>query len=254
VLDHVVLTDNWASYGGGICCQESNPKLANVTMYGNGAYFGAGMACWHSSATVENTIIAMSTQGRAVYCYGDPSVGTFACCDLFGNAGGDWIGCIAGQSGVDGNISEDPLLCDPDDGDFHLQPDSPCAPFTPANPECDLIGAWPVGCETAEAASDAPRATWTFEVSQAAPNPFEGVTTLTYSVPSSAALLPVRLDVYDVLGRRVRTLVDAYQPSGAHSAEWNGKDSEGAPAAPGVYFCVLSVGEERNVRRVVLVR
>ena len=91
--------------------------------------------------TATHTIIAFSTDGEAVYCPPGVSV-TFDCCDLFGNAGGDWVGGIADQYGLNGNISADPLFCDPENGDFRLQEDSPCAPGT----ECDLIGAWPVGC------------------------------------------------------------------------------------------------------------
>jgi hypothetical protein len=68
------------------------------------------------------------------------------CCDLYGNAGGDWMQDIADQYGIRGNIRADPLFCDPLFGDFTLHEDSPCAPFTPPNEECDLIGAWPVGC------------------------------------------------------------------------------------------------------------
>ena len=89
------------------------------------------------------TIVAFSVSGDGVHTYGGA---TLRCCDIYGNAGGDWIGSIAGQLGLDGNISEDPLFCDPETLDFTLHPDSPCAPFTPPNPECDLIGAWPVGC------------------------------------------------------------------------------------------------------------
>jgi hypothetical protein len=71
---------------------------------------------------------------------------TLVCCDIYGNAGGDWVGPIAGQLGIDGNIWADPLFCDPTNGDFTLQACSPCAPFSPPNPECDLLGAYPVGC------------------------------------------------------------------------------------------------------------
>lgn len=68
------------------------------------------------------------------------------CTDLYGNAGGDWTPGIQHLLGINGNICEDPLFCDPENGDFTLHCDSPCAPFTPPNPECDLIGARPVGC------------------------------------------------------------------------------------------------------------
>jgi hypothetical protein len=96
--------------------------------------------------TIENTIIAFSYYGPGVLShYGGP-VPILVCCDIFGNAGGDWMGAIASQYGINGNVSEDPLFCDPENLDFTLHADSPCAPFTPPNPECDLIGAWPVGC------------------------------------------------------------------------------------------------------------
>jgi hypothetical protein len=134
--------------GGGIYCwEDSCPTLTNCTFSGNGAeayggeaFFGEG-----SHAALENTIFAFSTEGvQALYC--DYSNVTLTCCDVYGNAGGDWVGHIADQYGIDGNICEDPQFCDPDNGDFTLHADSPCVPFSPPNPECDLIGAWPVGC------------------------------------------------------------------------------------------------------------
>jgi hypothetical protein len=66
------------------------------------------------------------------------------CTDIYGNAGGDWVGTIADQADIDGNLSENPSFCDPDIGDFTLAENSPCAPAQ--QPECDLIGAWGVGC------------------------------------------------------------------------------------------------------------
>ena len=89
-----------------------------------------------------------SSLGEAINCEGEfgTAMPTLTCCNLFGNEGGDWGDCIADQYGVDGNISADPMLCDPDNGDFRLDVGSPCAPFSPPNEECDLIGAWPVGC------------------------------------------------------------------------------------------------------------
>jgi hypothetical protein len=66
------------------------------------------------------------------------------CTDLYGNAGGDYVESIEDQYGINGNISEDPLFCDPDCGDLHLHSDSPCAWAN--NPECGYIDAHPVGC------------------------------------------------------------------------------------------------------------
>ncbi|MCK4306220.1 MAG: hypothetical protein KAY24_18410, partial [Candidatus Eisenbacteria sp.] len=136
-------------YGGIYCNNLSCPALINCTFWNNRGTVCGGVYCGlYSSATLENTIIAFSAEGSAIYCEerGGP---TLSCCDVYGNAGGDWVGCIAAQYGVDGNICEDPLFCDllhPVIPDLRLHSDSPCAPFSPPNPECNLIGAWPVGC------------------------------------------------------------------------------------------------------------
>lgn len=97
------------------------------------------------SATIENTLIAFDESGPAVYCEGTAPL--LSCCDLYGNAGGDWIDPIADQLGLRGNISEDPIFCSAaphDDRDWTIRDDSPCAP---GQSECGLIGAWGVGCE-----------------------------------------------------------------------------------------------------------
>ena len=80
-------------------------------------------------------------------CCSDVTNPTLTCCNVFGNVGGDYVECIAEQDTMNSNISLDPLFCDAANGDFRLQDDSPCAPFSPPNPDCDLIGAWGVGCE-----------------------------------------------------------------------------------------------------------
>jgi hypothetical protein len=134
-----------ADGGGGLCLCDGAPALAGCTFFGNAAPTGAGI-CSPSggdAATVEATIIAFSV-GEAIGCGGSRRPPILVCCDIFGNAGGDWAGCIADQSGTNGNISADPLFCDPENGDFRLDRDSPCAPEE--NPDCGLIGAWPIGC------------------------------------------------------------------------------------------------------------
>jgi hypothetical protein len=103
-----------------------------------------GNVAGHYQFVMENTIVAFSIQGPGVASH--EGYAELACCDIFGNAGGDWVGTIADQYGVNGNICRDPLFCDPENGDFELDAESPCAPFSSPNPECDLVGAWPVGC------------------------------------------------------------------------------------------------------------
>jgi glucose/arabinose dehydrogenase len=70
------------------------------------------------------------------------------------------------------------------------------------------------------------------------PNPFHDATTISYTLDR---LAPVNLAVYDVQGRRVRTLTSGLRPAGEHAVRWDGLDDEGVPAAGGVYFLRLLV-------------
>ena len=66
----------------------------------------------------------------------------------------------------------------------------------------------------------------------AQPNPFGGATALAFTLPRAGA---VRLTVYDAMGRRVRTLLDAGRPAGANVVPWDGTDDSGRPLPPGMF-------------------
>jgi hypothetical protein len=143
--------DGYGSYAPIIHLSGCTPTMTSCTFYGNDTGLSSVVDCTDGASPVfQQTIIAFNVgwegmAGPAISC--DPSSdAVLECCDIYGNEGGDWVGCIEDQHGVNGNISEDPLFCDPENGDLTLQEDSPCAPFSPPNEECDLIGVWPVGC------------------------------------------------------------------------------------------------------------
>jgi hypothetical protein len=99
-------------------------------------------------------------------------------------------------NGVNGNISLDPLFCDPLAGDYHLDDGSPCRPFSPENPDCDLVGAWPVGCEPSGMEDPAGEAhASALRLLTCAPSPTRGITLLRFSIPTAAN---VRLAIYGV--------------------------------------------------------
>ncbi len=83
------------------------------------------------------------------------------------------------------------------------------------------------------------------------PNPFRARTTLEFTLPERR---DVRLVIYDVLGRRVRTLVDRSFDAGRHTMRWDGRNTSGQPVASGIYLGRLEVGDQRQVQRLVLVR
>jgi hypothetical protein len=81
------------------------------------------------------------------------------------------------------------------------------------------------------------------------PNPFRKATSISFSLPATGK---VSLDVYDVEGRLVRTIVDEVLPAGNHSAFWDGTTNGGQGLAPGTYMSVLTLGDTRIVRKLTL--
>lgn len=90
------------------------------------------------------------------------------------------------------------------------------------------------------------------EFSGGSPNPFRQLTTLRFGLPREEV---VALDVFDVSGRRVVSVVDDRpMPAGYHALAWRGSDSTGRRLPAGVYFLRLKVGTEKMSRKVVLQR
>jgi M6 family metalloprotease-like protein len=84
------------------------------------------------------------------------------------------------------------------------------------------------------------------------PNPFNAETVIRYVLPATSQ---VRLGIYNALGQKVLTLVDARQPVGMQVAMWDGRDESGRAVAGGAYFYRLEVeGQAATVRPMLLVR
>jgi hypothetical protein len=90
-----------------------------------------------------------------------------------------------------------------------------------------------------------------FGLLQNAPNPFNPKTTIAFNLPAST---DVTLEIYDVAGRRVTTLVNERLGAGEHRVEWNGVASTGERVASGVYFYKLTAGEENVSKKMVLLK
>ena len=89
-----------------------------------------------------------------------------------------------------------------------------------------------------------------FALGQNYPNPFNPSTVIPYQLPTAAS---VRLEVFNVLGQRVATLVDGEQAAGAHTAVWTATDEAGKSVSAGVYIYRLAVGDAMATGRMVLV-
>jgi hypothetical protein len=105
------------------------------------------------------------------------------------------------------------------------------------------IHKWPVGVTTIMPTRTELRGTF--------PNPFNPVTTVSFSLAEQA---DVTLTVYNTLGQPVRTVVHQRMSAGFHAIRWNGRDNAGRAVSSGVYLVRMTAGTYTNVMRVTMVR
>ena len=281
-LDSLLVESNFANAGGGMVlktCTEAN--VSNSVFHSNtGQFFGGAMyydntvsgvvagntiveneATFSGGAGVHvmgnvpdmlNNIIAYNTGGTSfgngVSVPGAP--GSFLCNDVVGNSGSDYSG-MADPTGTDGNISVDPEFCDQAAADFNLGDGSPCSEAGSGG--CGLIGALGGGCSGSlvpvpDIEDGIPVA---FKVEQNFPNPFNPSTTIRFALPGAAH---TQVMIFDLAGRKVKTLVDDLLPAQSHEAVWMGKDDAGRTVSAGVYFYRVTSGDHRSVGRMALIK
>lgn len=320
---------NLAGIGGALFADIESPiNLTSCTVTANVATSqGSGIYSVNSAPQIKNSIIAFQ-QGDGVLSLGTENA-RITCTDIFGNSAGDWIGNIASQANVDGNLSVDPLFC-PDDlttgHSFNLQDESPCAE---ENGACTDLGAWPVGCENSISTilplgdfqilwdGGVPTLVWNmdeerrpvgFRVTRSSlenpeveveiphtvdadgvfratdlgfipsgnlthlfmvyvlndngtevltgvipfgdippytplyqlkayPNPFNPQTNIHFKLGASQK---VRVEVYGIDGRKIRTLAHEVFAPGPQSLVWNGQDDNGRVMASGTYVVLVA--------------
>jgi hypothetical protein len=87
-----------------------------------------------------------------------------------------------------------------------------------------------------------------FSLGRCAPNPFGAATRIPFTVGERGA---IDISIFDISGRKVRTLVDAIFEAGAHEVQWSGEDDRHERAAPGIYFYRARSGGRELTRKMV---
>ena len=90
-----------------------------------------------------------------------------------------------------------------------------------------------------------------FSLEQNFPNPFNPDTGIHFRLPQKHH---VKLTIFNLLGEKVRTLIDGDYPAGNHEVRWDGKDDSGNPTPTGLYVYRLRAGEYSQARKMSLVR
>ena len=102
-----------------------------------------------------------------------------------------------------------------------------------------------------------------FSLKQNYPNPFNAGTTILFTIPSPPVNssqfmvhrpLPTTLNIYNILGQKVKTLVDEAKLPGEYEVRWYGKDHKGNFVASGVYFYQLKAGDFQESKKLILIR
>lgn len=91
----------------------------------------------------------------------------------------------------------------------------------------------------------------TFELSQNYPNPFNPTTTIEYQLPKSSE---VSLKIYNLIGQKVRNLIDEKQIAGEYSIIWDGKDDIGQQVASGIYMYKIHTQDFVKTKKMIIIR
>ena len=90
-----------------------------------------------------------------------------------------------------------------------------------------------------------------FTLSQNYPNPFNPTTTLKYDLPEDAM---VNITIYDMMGRRIKTLVNGPKSAGYRSVNWDTTNDYGRPVSAGIYLYQIHVGEFTQIKKMILLK
>ncbi len=293
-LENVIITHNSAYIGGGINCSlSSNPVLINALITFNSAIaMGGGISCYDASPSLVNVTISDNTanEGSGIYCMENSNPELIDCISWlhlpeiyfdidgesnnisisYSNIQGGEAGIVTNNNGtvnwLEGNIDEDPLFVATGWNPLMLQDLSPCVnagvlDTTGLNlPEFDLVGNPRIyGGRIDMGAYENQSVVGTNEnlipkvskLYQNYPNPFNPTTTINYSLKVNSK---VSLNIYNIKGQKVKTLVDETLESGNHTVIWNGKDDNNKSVSSGIYFYKMKTYNHEQTKKMILIK
>ena len=259
VSNNAIIGNSTIGHGGGIYFGKYTISLTNNIIVGNQADSSGGgiyISLDSDSFYLTNAIVrdnAAEISDNEIYSDDDNAIIDYS------NITGGWPG--------DGNIDLDPLFRDPENGDYHLMAtacgdpyDSPCIDM--GNPDildnvlsCDWglgelrsdMGAYSGDDSIAVGIDDQPvRLPVKVRLCQNYPNPFNAATTIKYDIDKPQH---IRLEIYNVLGQKICTLVDEYKAAGEYKINWHANDY-----SSGVYFAIMQSEEISESIKLIMLK
>ena len=231
--------------GGIVVVNNSILNLDKVSFYGNSGTgadsyepFGYGSALHlydSSNAIILNSIF-----------WNEGNIFTEELKQVVGSVDISFSNIIGGWEG-DGNIDANPLFCNPDSADFSLSEESPCVATGQNNATMGALG---IGCETLLSVEN-DIVPFEYILYQNYPNPFNPTTQIRYDLPNNEL---ISINIYDVTGRKVKSLIGENQVAGYRSITWDGTNNLGQSVSAGMYIYIIQAGQYRESRKMVLLK
>ncbi len=98
---------------------------------------------------------------------------------------------------------------------------------------------------------DGPVLPQTYSIDQNNPNPFNPTTSISFALPTAAK---TKIEVFNILGQKVRTLVDEYLTAGNKRVEWDGTDERGSAVASGIYLYKMTANDFTETKKMLLMK
>jgi predicted outer membrane repeat protein len=260
--------------GGGIFLGSESGQASIVvhatfnrlTLVNNSALSGGAIFCWSAILNLYHSTLAQneasnsewSGGGLASHYVTEPNIISSLFYDNIPNSihnGYPYTPVLVAYSLVQewwagwGNLIDvDPLFCDPDSGDYSLAENSPCVG---AGEDGSNMGAYGIGCDPIILSISSELLPVTYILHQNYPNPFNPVTTLRYDLPENNL---VNITIYDMMGRKVKTLVNQTQDTGYKSVVWDATNDYGKPVSAGIYLYQIQAGEYISTKKMVLLK
>jgi hypothetical protein len=118
-------------------------------------------------------------------------------------------------------------------------------------PQCARIAGGPTGVRWIEGSAEEESRPTGFSISQNYPNPFNPATEFKFDLPRASR---VKIEVFNILGQSVKTLVNEEMAAGSYVVDWDGNDKKGVHVSSGVYFYRMSAGDFSDIKKMVLLR
>ena len=273
-LERVTVTGNSAYEGGGLYfASHSHALLMNLTISNNQIseiigdnYAGGGLFIWDSRADLVNSILWNDSKPE-IYLNTDLQDSgsiTITHSDIGGGLDSIYADLNSKVYWLEGNFNSDPLFLAPLSDDYRLQDFSPCR-------EAGIQGVTLVYNENKDTLvvpalaylDDAPdlgasetsiatlanyglQHSFGYRLEQNYPNPFNAATNFRFSIPIANRVV---IEVYNLIGQKVMTLLDAYLPAGLHQVRVETND-----LATGVYLYQIKTGSFVQSKKMILLR